>query len=255
MNHRTAACVLALGMAGLGSPPEATALDYHISDRDADGLVAAIRHANASPEADVIHLAADGLYALQGEAEAGLALPPVHGRLSLIGHGAEIRRNTGLALALLEVASGAELDIESLTLAEGGRGAVRNHGTLRLAHSAIVDGTTQFESAIVQNFGHFEARDSIIGYNQVAGAGRDAAIVLNYGSMRLERCRMAGNSLARRYPTLAAAPLLNFGDLALEALTFDDNTIIDGFDGLASAAVLNLGVGRTAATELPPRPR
>jgi hypothetical protein len=255
MNHRTASCVLALGMASLGMSPETSALEYHIANRDTDGLVAAIRHANASPEADVIHLAADGLYALRGEAEAGLALPPIQGRLSLVGHGAEIRRNTEQALALLEVAVGAELDIQALTLAEGSRGAVRNHGTLRLSHGAIVDGTTQFESAIVQNFGHFEARDSIIGYNQVAGAGRDAAIVLNYGSMRLERCRMAGNSLSRRYPTLAAAPVLNFGDLALEALTFDDNTIIDGFDGLASAAVLNLGVGRTAGTELPPRPR
>lgn len=255
MNHRIAACMLALGMAGLAASHDATALEYHIADRDIDGLVAAIRHANASADADVIHLAADGLYALQGEAEAGLALPPIQGRLSLVGHGAEIRRDTELALALLEVAAGAELDVEALTFAEGSRGAVRNHGILRLANSAIVDGTTQYESAIVQNFGRFEARDSIIGYNQVAGAGRDAAIVLNYGSMRLERCRMAGNSLSRRYPTLAAAPLLNFGDLALEALTFDDNTISDGFDGLASAAVLNLGVGRTAGTELPPRMR
>jgi hypothetical protein len=228
------------------------AAEYHVANRDAAGLAAAIRHANATPQSDEIHLSENGLYALDGEAEAGLALPPVSGRLRLVGHGAEIRRNTSQPLALLEVARDGELDIDALTLAEGSRGAVRNHGILRLSHSAIVDGTTQSESAIVQNFGRFEARDSVIGYNQVAGAGRDAAIVLNYGTMRLERCRMAGNSLSRRYPTLAAAPLLNYGELALDTLALEDNAVIDGFEGLASAAVINLGVGRTAGTELPP---
>ena len=231
----------------------ASSADYHIAHLDAAGLAGAIRHANATPQADVIHLASNGLYAL-AEAESGLALPPIRGRLTLIGHGAEIRRNTSEPLALLEVASDGELDIRELTLAEGSRGAVRNHGILRLRHSAIVDGTTQSENAIVQNFGTLEASDSVIGYNQVAGAGRDAAIVMNYGSMRLQRCRVAGNSLSRRYPTLAAAPLLNYGELVLDALSIEDNAVIDGFEGLASAAVMNLGAGRVAGTELPPRP-
>jgi hypothetical protein len=230
----------------------AAAAEYFVADRDPEGLVGAIRHANASPGPDIIHLAPGGLYAITQEAEAGLALPPVRGRLTLSGHDAELRRNTGKGMALLEVVAGAELDIDSLTLAEGSRGSVRNHGTLRLQHSAIVDGTTLSENAIVQNFGHFEARDSTIGFNQVAGAGRDAGIVLNYGSMRLEHCRLAGNSLSRRYPTLAAAPLLNYGELAVEALSLEDNSVIDGFDGLVSAVVINLGIGRTAGTELPP---
>lgn len=231
----------------------ASSADYHIANLDADGLAAAIRHANATPQPDVVHLAPQGLYSLDA-AESGLALPPVRGRLTLMGHGAELRRNTSEPLALLEIALGGELEIHDLTLAEGSRGAVRNHGILRLQRSAIVDGTTQSENAIVQNFGTLEARDSVIGYNQVAGAGRDAAIVLNYGSMRLERCRVAGNSLSRRYPTLAAAPLLNYGELVLDALSIEDNDVIDGFEGLASAAVMNLGAGRIAGTELPPRP-
>jgi hypothetical protein len=233
---------------------EAAAADYFIANRDTTGLAAAIRHANSTPQPDTLHLAKDGLYALDGEAEAGLALPPILGRLTLRGHGAEIRRNTAQPLALLEVARDGELDIHALTLAEGGRGAVRNHGTLRLHASAVVDGTTQSENAIVQNFGTLEARDTVFGYNQVAGAGRDAAIVLNYGSMHLQRCRVAANSLSRRYPTLAAAPLLNYGELVLDAIALEDNVVIDGFEGLASAAVLNLGVGRTAGTDVPPRP-
>jgi hypothetical protein len=250
--HRsTLACFIAL--AATAWAKHAPAADYHIANLDAPGLAGAIRRANATPQADVIHLAPDGLYSLGDEAESGLALPPIHGKLSLFGHGAEIRRNTSQPLALLEVASDGELDIVGLTLAEGGRGAVRNYGTLRLRNSAIVDGTTQSESAIVQNFGRLEASDSVFGFNQVAGAGRDAAIVLNYGSMRLERCRVASNSLSRRYPTLAAAPLLNYGDLVLDAIALEDNAVIDGFEGLASAAVLNLGVGRTAGTEMPPR--
>jgi hypothetical protein len=230
----------------------AQAAQYHVANRDTDGLAGAIRHANASPGADIIFLAPDGLYAFDHGAEAGLALPPVSGRLTLVGRGAEIRRNSEQPLALLEVAAGAELDIDSLTLAEGSRGSVRNHGILRLWRSAIVDGTTLSESAIVQNYGRFEARDSTIGYNQVTGAGRDAGIVLNYGSMSLENCRLAGNQLSRRYPTLAAAPLLNYGELAVSALAFEDNAILDEYEGLASAAVLNLGTGRTAGSEPPP---
>jgi hypothetical protein len=244
-------CAVALGLALAAST--ASSADYHIANLDAAGLAGAIRHANSTPQPDVIHLASDGLYAL-AESESGLALPPIRGRLTLMGRGAELRRNTSAPLALLEVAADGELDIDALTLAEGSRGAVRNHGILRLQDSAIVDGTTQSESAIVQNFGTLEARDSVIGYNQVAGAGRDAAIVMNYGSMRLERCRVAGNSLSRRYPTLAAAPLLNYGELMLDTLSIEDNTVIDGFEGLVSAAVLNLGAGRTAGTEMPPRP-
>lgn len=228
------------------------AAEYHIANRDAAGLAGAIRHANASEEADVIHLAEGGLYGFAAATEGDLALPPVRGRLTIVGHGAEIRRATQDALALLQVEADAELDIDALTLAEGSRGSVRNYGTLRLSNSAIVDGTTLAESAIVQNFGHFEARATTFGYNQVAGAGRDAGIVMNYGSMRLEQCRLAGNSLSRRYPTLAAAPLINYGELMVDALSLEDNAVIDGFEGLVSAAVLNLGIGRTAAAQPAP---
>lgn len=221
--------------------------DYHVADRDSAALAAAIREANASPGADTIHLAPDGLYFFATASEDDLVLPRVIGTLAIDGRGAEIRRDTGDALALLEVVAGARLDLVRVTLAEGGRGSVRNHGTLTLADSAIVDGTTHHESAIVQNYGRFEATRSVMGYNQVAGAGRDAAIVLNYGVLQLDECKLAGNSLARRWPTLAAAPILNFGEMRLRGNAFEDNAVIDGFDGLASDDLLNLGVGRVAA--------
>ncbi len=238
-----------LGLALAASPLAANAADYYIANRQPTALAAAIRHANASPQADTIHLASGGLYAFARASEDDLALPRIVGKLTLHGYGAEIRRDTGTAIALLEVAAGAELDVERLTLAEGGRGSVRNHGTLLLRDSAIVDGTTHSENAIVQNYGRFDAERSVIGYNQVAGAGRDAAIVLNYGSMRLADCKLAGNSLSRRYPTLAAAPMLNYGELAVESLTFEDNLVIDGFDGLASTGLLNLGIGHSSGAE------
>ena len=225
----------------------ATAAEYHIADRQTAALAGAIRDANASPEADTIHLADDGLYFFAQASEDDLVLPRIVGTLTLAGHGAEIRRDTGDALALLEVVAGAKLTVDHLTLAEGGRGSVRNHGTLRLLDSAIVDGTTHNENAIVQNYGRFEAERSMIGYNQVAGAGRDAAIVVNYGVMSLEECKLAGNSVSRRYPTLAAAPVLNYGEMRTRAIVFEDNAVTDGFDGLASDDLLNLGVGRIAA--------
>ena len=225
----------------------ATAAEYHVADRQPGALAAAIRDANASPQPDTIHLAKDGLYFFPQASEDDLVLPRVVGTLVLQGHGAEIRRDTSEALALLEVVAGARLTVQHLTLAEGGRGSVRNHGTLRLLDSAVVDGTTHNENAIVQNYGRFEAERSVIGYNQVAGAGRDAAIVVNYGVMSLDDCKLAGNSVSRRYPTLAAAPILNYGEMRTRAIVFEDNEVIDGFDGLASDDLLNLGVGRIAA--------
>lgn len=242
-DHLAKALLLACALAAAGMTQAA---DYHIADRQAAALAAAIRDANASPEADTIHLAVDGSYFFAQASEDDLVLPRVVGELAIAGHGAEIRRDTGEALALLEVMAGARLSIEHLTLAEGGRGSLRNHGTLRLADSAIVDATTHEENAIVQNYGRFEAARSMIGYNQVAGAGRDAAIVLNYGTLSLDGCRLAGNSLARRWPTLAAAPIVNFGQMRIVSSTFEDNAVIDGFDGLASDDLLNLGVGRLA---------
>jgi hypothetical protein len=238
----------------LGSAGQALAADYYIRDRDPDGLVGAIRHANTRAGADTIHLAQGGLYTFKRPADAGLALPPVTGQLRILGNGAELRRDSDEGMAILVVAAKAELDIDALTLAEGSSGSVRNHGTLRLTRSAVVDGTTRAESAIVQNYGRFEASDSVFGYNVVTGAGRDASIVLNYGEMQLERCRLAGNALSRRYPSLAAAPVLNYGELRLDALALEDNTVLDEFEGMVSASVLNLGIGRTASAQLPPRP-
>jgi hypothetical protein len=246
MRNRTALGAL-LGSALCLATFAAGAAEYHIADRNTAALAAAIRDANASPQADVIHLAGDGLYFFAQASEGDLVLPRVAGTLTLQGHGAEIRRDTGESLALLEVVAGATLVVHHLTLAEGGRGSVRNHGTLRLFDSAIVDGTTHHESAIVQNYGRFEAERSVIGYNQVAGAGRDAAIVVNYGVMSLGDCKLAGNSLSRRWPTLAAAPVINYGEMRTRGMVFEDNAVIDGFDGLASDDLLNLGVGRIAA--------
>lgn len=249
--RRTTPLLATLAGAAFCSAP-AHGADYYIADRDVAALVAAIQRANASPAPDVIHLAQGGLYALDGESAPGVALPPLEGRLRIEGRGAELRRATSQPLALIEVAAEADVEIEGLTLAEGSRGSVRNFGRLRLSRSAIVDGTTYDESAIVQNFGRMDASDCVIGYNQVGGAGRDAGIVLNYGTMHLERCRVEGNSLGRRYPTLVAATLLNYGELVLEAIALDGNAVIDGFGGAASATWMNLGNGRLLAEGLMP---
>jgi hypothetical protein len=223
----------------------AHAADFYIADRDVAGLAAAIHQSNRDAALDTIHLASDGLYALRVPYSDELALPPVSGALDIDGRGAEIRRNSADSIAMLEVGTGAVVRIDALTLAEGSRGALRNHGVLRISRSAIVDTTTRSESAIIFNHGDLEISHSMIGYNRVTGAGRDAAIVLNYGKLSLTDSTLADNSLARRYPTLAAAPVINFGELVTRGLALHDNTILDEFEGLASSAVLNLGIGRS----------
>jgi hypothetical protein len=105
--------------------------------------------------------------------------------------------------------------VQSLALAEGSDGAIRNYGTLHLDAVRVTDNFGAGTTAIVLNHGTLEASDSEIAYNLLPAGRRDTGTIVNYGRLSLR----------------------NTG--------IHDNTALPGHAGLAVAgAVLNLGNGR-----------
>lgn len=238
MRH-TACLVLVLS----GLP--AAAAEFHVANRDSAGLAAAIEAASQQPGIHRIVLAEGGIYTIDDARPGALGMPSLGGRIEIDGRGAEIRRYCDAGLTLLEVASRGEVTLRNLTLAEGSLGAIRNFGRLMLDDVRVTDNAGEAARAIIVNHGELRLEDSLIGYNEIHGAGRDAGTVLNFGHLEVVDTRFEGNSLSRRYPSLAAAgAVLNHGELYLGGLRVEDNRIIDEWDGLATPAILNLDGGR-----------
>jgi hypothetical protein len=233
--------------AALLSTPIARAEVISVGPRDSAGLVAAIEYANRAPGEDVIELAPGSLYAVIGPAEGAraLALPTVRSRIRILGNGAEIRRYSDGPLLLVAVAPSGSLRLEHLTLAEGSRGAIVNRGTLQLERVRVVDNSAHGAEAIIANYGNFSARGAQISYNQIAGAQRDAGIVLNYGRLDLADTTLEANTVTRRYRTLlSASAVLNLGEAMLDRVRIVGNAADDAPEATNASALVNAGNGR-----------
>lgn len=219
--------------------------DVEIANNDSAALAEAIRAANAAPGHSTIRLARNGLYILSREADAGLLLPVVSGKLTLEGNYAELRGYSAGPAAILEVREGARLRIENLVMAEGTNGTIRNYGKLRLANVDVVDGSVSTVPAIVLNHGELEAIGGEIAYNHLLSNRRDAGTVLNYGQASFTDTRIHGNRAIGRYPTVAVAGgVLNFGVVEARGVSFSDNEIpSEEVQGLSFGGILNVGNG------------
>jgi len=231
-------------------PVSAQAEVISVAARDVPGLVEAIDHANRTPGDHIIELAPKSLYALVESAPGveGQGLPTLRGNIRILGNGSEIRRYSSQALLLLSVAESANVRIEHLTLAEGDRGAVLNRGRLDLRHVHLVDNTAHGADAIVRNYGYLHAADSQFAYNEIAGAQRDAGIVLNYGDVDLERSSFEANWVSRRYGSLAeASAILNYGHAELREVAVSRNAADDEREDDRIGTLVNLGNGTLTA--------
>lgn len=228
------------GLSGCGR-----GLELEIANTDSAALADAIRAANAAPGHTRIRLARNGFYILSQEAEAGLLLPAVRGRLTIEGNHAELRGYSRDPAAILEVKAGASLRIQDLVVAEGTNGTLRNYGQVRLANVEVVDGSVSTLPAIVLNHGDLEAIGSEIAYNHLLSNRRDAGTVLNFGRARFVDTRIHGNRAIARYPTVAVSGgVLNYGVVETDGLSFADNEIpSEESPRLSFGGILNLGNG------------
>ncbi len=220
-------------------------MEVDIPNNDSEALVEALRQANAGAGHTRIRLARNGLYILAKEAEPGLLLPTVEGRVTIEGNHAEIRGYSAAPAALLEVDPSAEVRLQDLVLAEGTDGAVRNYGDLRLQGVAIMDSSVDTMPAILLNHGRLEATNSEIAYNLLLATRRDAGTVLNYGEIELTDSLIHSNRALGREPTVAVSGgILNFGSVKLDGLQLDDNELpADESPSLSFGGILNLGNG------------
>lgn len=218
--------------------------EFEIGDRDVAALLQALQKSAQTPEADHIRLAWGGIYTLAEAASPGLGLPPLQGQLHIEGNGAEIRHYADAPMSLIEVAEGATVTIDRLTLAEGNLGALRNRGELTLQRVAIIDSSHREGGAIVFNAGRLILRDSLIGWNQLSAREGDSGLIENRGRLEMSGARIVGNSVSRASERMSgAAAVLNSGQLSAHATDFQANGLIDPFGGLSFRAVLNSGRG------------
>lgn len=240
MHHKL---LLASGLLGLA----ACSRTIEVADHDGKALAAAIQAANADTGKTTIRLAKRGMYVIDSPAEAGLLLPSIRGHVEIEGNGAEIRAYTDQPVALLQVEKNGELELQRLSLAEGGDGAVRNYGELALDRVQIVDSSALRANAIVLNHGNLRAADSQIAFNSLSPVRRDAGTVLNYGSIELDRSAIHDNYTLGKYPSLAVAGgVLNYGELRVDGLTMANNSADNGGDLLSASGILNLGNGQVS---------
>ena len=242
--------LLLLGAAFAGLSACSRGLEFEVANNDSAALAEALRAANAAPGHSRIRLARNGLYILAREAESGLLLPPVQGRLSIEGNYAEIRGYSAGPSAILEIAHGARVRIDNLVLAEGTNGTVRNFGKLRLDNVGIVDGSVSTLPAILLNHGKLEANGGEIAYNHLLSNRRDAGTVLNYGEARFSGTRIHGNRAIAKYRTVAVSGgVLNYGLVEVDGLGFADNEIpSEDLSRLSFGGILNLGNGEVRGT-------
>lgn len=210
-------------------------------------LIAAIRMANQDPTADIITLER-GLYVLDTmhEPSQRAALPSITSPIVIRGNGAELRRYAGADFRLLHVAEEGHLRLERTILAEGSLGAIRNHGRVEMVRVSLVDSTAESTAAIIENYGQMRLEHCEVSFNTVAGAERDAGTIVNWGNLKLLNTNFEGNTLTRRYDGVAlATSVLNYGSADVEDVVISDN-VAQGEDarGAPRAPLVNLGNGR-----------
>ncbi|MEN3313928.1 MAG: hypothetical protein V7605_162 [Acidimicrobiaceae bacterium] len=181
----------------------------------AAGLRAAITHSNNTPGADTIDLAAGCTYVLTNEANPGNGLPVVTGTLVIHGHGATVRRSSESAFRILEVATGADLTLDQITVSGG---SISSSG-----------GPTAFGGGIL-NSGRLTVVDSTISDNAVSGTGSSAGGggIANNGTVSLHATVLRNNTATATgsglqiFAAVGGAVLNRTG----ATMTIDDSSVV-----------------------------
>jgi len=175
----TTAVVASAAVAGTASAAAAT-VACGGPGGGAAGLIAAIAHANSTAGADTIELAGGCTYVLRAEDNPGNGLPVITGTITVHGHGATITRSSESAFRVLEVAPGADLTLDRVTVSGG---------------ALSLSGPTAFGGGIL-NSGLLTVTDSTISDNSVRGTGSSAGGggIANNGVVRLRNTVLRNNT-------------------------------------------------------------
>ncbi len=236
----------------------------------ASGLVAAIDHANATPGPDTIDLSPGCTYALTDAASPGNGLPVVTGQLTVRGHDATIKRSSPSSFRIFEVAPGAELALDEVTVAAGAvslsgptafGGGILNGGLLNVTRSTIRDNEVSGSGSSaggggIANNGTVSLKDTVLRNNRASATGTQifAAVggaVLNRtgATMSIDGSTVVGNTAVSRgaselFFIASAGGIANSGTLTVGDTRIAGNrSIAVGAHGQANGGGLSVAEG------------
>ena len=244
------AVVLLAVLGGRDHPAQAATINVGCTSA---ALSAAITQANSQVGPDTLSLAAGCTYTLNA-AVGNNGLPVLSTDITIQGNGATIRRDTaGPRFRLLEVAAGATVIIDNVTLT-GGRGvvssdfasrqggAIYNAGTLTITNSTISDNKPGDNGDTIHGNGGgiFNARgtltvtdtkvlNNVIPSFSIAGDG--GGIFNDVGTLRVERSTFDGNAAGDSPGSFAGGGggIKSFtGTVTVIASTFSNNRAGNG---------------------------
>ncbi|HET6878238.1 MAG TPA: choice-of-anchor Q domain-containing protein [Jatrophihabitans sp.] len=200
----------------------------------AAGLVAAIAAANTGAGGGQVNLQSGCVYTLaaaDNSAEGGNGLPVITGNLTIEGNGATIERSGDSStphFRILDVAAGANVTINNLTLRNGvadnghdGGGAIWNHGSLSINGSTFDSNsnpaTTGTSGGAIQNAGTLiVTRCTFTNNTAMEGGG-----VFNQSTTTIRQSTFANNTAT----VYGGGAILNaYGTTTVVASTFTGNS-------------------------------
>ncbi|MET7459480.1 hypothetical protein [Nonomuraea sp. NPDC005501] len=236
------------------TPAMAAEASSEVGCGDVTGLIAAIGLANANPQGGTIKLAERCAYRFEDEFQddTDLALPPITGRVSIIGDESTLIRSSQAGVEqfrLLAVNEGGELRLKDVTVTggdvDGDGGGIANEGKLWLddcivaGNQATGDGggisneggtVTLVESRVVTN----------VVTTSVPGAAGDGGGISNNaaGTLILKKTKVTGNTADED-----GGGIHNQGALFIEKSDIENNEARDddggGLKNLGTATIKN----------------
>lgn len=219
-----------------------TAKEFNIPNGDTQALLKAITLCNQSPEADVIILARNGLYAIDKPIHPHFLLPPLKNKLTIEGNGSEIRRYIKAAYALMATDRNSDIIVRNLTLAEGSEGAITNHGNLQLDRVKIIDTDSGKAKAIIGNWGRMSLSNTELAYNHIPIQAHDAGVIINHGELSLSFSMIHNNTVRLNKNRFALAlGALNFGNIKINGFNVGNNDIDPEIQDSQISGIINMG--------------
>jgi hypothetical protein len=234
------ACLLFSSLLLMALP--CAAKEFSISNGDTKALLKAITLCNESPEADVIILARNGLYAIDKPIHPHFLLPPLKNKLTIEGNGSEIRRYVKAAYAHISIEKNSDIILRSLTLAEGSEGAIINRGNLQLDRVKIIDTDSGKAKAIISNWGRMSLSNTELAYNHIPIQAHDAGVIINHGELSLSFSMIHNNTVRLNRNRFALAlGALNFGNIKINGFSIADNDIDPEIQDSQISGIINIG--------------
>lgn len=212
-------------------------------------LTDAITQANGTPQADTICLTQDKFYNLDTVAETNdgpNGLPAITSDITILGNGAIIRRLDGSPdFRFVRVNSGAQLELQNLTLRNGATsahgGAIRVDGTLALSFVTLEDNQSGSSGGAIHNAGGtLDIANSTFENNQTTGTSfQNGGAIDNTGTVTITFSSFINNVNSASSATATGGAIRNFSSAA--SLTVLNSTFIGNVSSNDGGAIENTG--------------